>query len=167
VHKILLIIPVTHYLHQLNPNPIKRSMPLTSIANTQITIRVASLRESLNFPVYQEQNHRDSDNDTGKAIRDLNPDIGKDFSPKCPDQFWGQPSFLLSGYRSYFRGAKRPGLKVTIHLHLSPRLRMSGAIPLFSVGVDKNNCNFYFNHLFELTRTTVYRWGDNEEDCLI
>lgn len=55
VHKILLIFPVTHYLHQLNTKLRTHSMQLTSIVNTQITIRVASPRESLYFHVvYQE-----------------------------------------------------------------------------------------------------------------
>jgi hypothetical protein len=66
MHKILLIFPVTHYLHQLNTKLRTHSKQLTPIVNTQITIRVASPRESLGFHVvYQEQNHRYSDNDTG------------------------------------------------------------------------------------------------------
>ena len=54
------------------------------------------------------------------------------------------PASYLSGYRSYFRAARRPRLKLTIHLQLARRLRMSGATPLLSAGVDMNNSNFYF-----------------------
>jgi hypothetical protein len=35
-----------------------------------------------------------------------------------------------SGYWGFLPGGKRPGAKVTIHLHLVSKLKMSGVIPL-------------------------------------
>jgi hypothetical protein len=39
----------------------------------------------------------------------------------------GPPSLLFIGYRGSLFGG---GVKLTIHLHLVPRLRMSGVVPL-------------------------------------
>jgi hypothetical protein len=50
--------------------------------------------------------------------------------PGRPYQLWGPPSFLFSGYRGYYRGVNRPGVKLTTHLHLVLRWRMNGAVPL-------------------------------------
>jgi hypothetical protein len=49
----------------------------------------------------------------------LNPSSGKRFfsSPKCPDQLWGLPNFLFSGYCGSF-----PGVKQAVHeVNHSPR----------------------------------------------
>jgi len=40
---------------------------------------------------------------------------------------WCSPSLLFNGYRSSFRGVKRPKLEGS-HVHLVPRLKMSGVI---------------------------------------
>jgi hypothetical protein len=58
------------------------------------------------------------------------PMIGFFPSPPRPDRFWGPPSLLFNGHWGalpcvYFGR----DLKLTIHLHLVPRLRISGAIP--------------------------------------
>jgi hypothetical protein len=56
-------------------------------------------------------------------------------SPKLPDQLRGLPSFIFSGHRDSFARVKRPVLMLTTHLHLTPTLRISGAIllvPLYS-----------------------------------
>jgi len=51
-------------------------------------------------------------------------------SPSRPHWYWGPPSLLYSGYRGLLpRGWSGRGAKLTTHLHLVPRLRMSGAIP--------------------------------------
>ena len=34
------------------------------------------------------------------------------FSPKGVDSLWGSPSLPFNGYRGYFPGVKRPGLRV-------------------------------------------------------
>lgn len=47
-------------------------------------------------------------------------------SPKGPDHFLGPPSPLLSGYWGFGWG-----IMLTIHLHLTLRLWMSGVIPKF------------------------------------
>lgn len=44
--------------------------------------------------------------------------------PKLPDWLWFSPSFLVGGYGGHFSGIKRPGVKLTNHLHTVPRLRM-------------------------------------------
>jgi hypothetical protein len=45
-------------------------------------------------------------------------------STQHPDGLWGPPSFAYNGYRQLFpRGWSGRGVKVTIHLHLVPRLR--------------------------------------------
>jgi hypothetical protein len=51
------------------------------------------------------------------------------FSAKRPDRLWAPPNCLLSGYR----GAKRPGLELATDFHILPRLRMTGAMPLFTL----------------------------------
>jgi len=38
-------------------------------------------------------------------------------SPPRPERLWGPPSLLSSGYEV----VKRPGLKLTAHLHLIPK----------------------------------------------
>ena len=43
--------------------------------------------------------------------------------------FWGPPNPLFNGYRSSQPGVKRPEVKLTTHLHLVLRLRISGDIP--------------------------------------
>jgi hypothetical protein len=53
---------------------------------------------------------------------------GKEFLlyPLCPDQLWGPPSLLRSGYRGPFPGIKRGwGVTLVTHPHLVPRSRMS------------------------------------------
>ena len=47
-------------------------------------------------------------------------------SPKCQDLFWGPPILLLNGYWGSLPGLKCWGVKLTTHLHLVPRLRISG-----------------------------------------
>jgi hypothetical protein len=47
------------------------------------------------------------------------------FSPKCPGRLWGPPNLLFIVYR---RKSGR-GVKLTSHLHVVPRLKLSGAIP--------------------------------------
>jgi hypothetical protein len=165
VHKILPAFPVTHHLHQLNTKRRTHSMRLTSILITQIAIRVASPRSSLNF-------HFIRNRITGIVIMLRAGQSGiripiwaKTFLRNVQTSLG--PTQLPIKYRSYLRGAKRPGLLLTFHLHLPPRLRTNGAIPLFSAGMDKNNCNFYCHHWFDLTRMTVCRWGSNGENCHI
>ena len=55
-------------------------------------------------------------------------------SPKRPDRLWGPPSLLFNGYRGSFPkgggGCSGWGLNFTTHLHIFPRFRMTGAIPL-------------------------------------
>jgi len=54
---------------------------------------------------------------------DSNP--GRD--RKCPDCYGVYPASFSRGTRVHGQG-----MKLTTHLHLVPRLRMSGGVPLFS-----------------------------------
>jgi len=49
---------------------------------------------------------------------------------KRPDHLWRWPSLLFNRYRGSFPGIGGQCLRLTTHVHLVPRLRMSGAIPL-------------------------------------
>jgi hypothetical protein len=47
------------------------------------------------------------------------------FSPQCPDQLWGPPTLLSSGYWGLFLQRKSGwSMRLITHLHLLPRLRM-------------------------------------------
>ena len=63
---------------------------------------------------------------TAWLIRSSNPGRGKQ-SFSSPE---GLPSFLSSVHRNCFPGINRPGVNLATHLHLVPRLRMSGVPPL-------------------------------------
>jgi hypothetical protein len=45
--------------------------------------------------------------------------------------FWDPDSKLFSGYLDSFPGLKRLDVKLSTHLHLAQRFRMSGAVPPF------------------------------------
>jgi len=51
-------------------------------------------------------------------------------SQKHPDQLWGSPRLLFSGYVGAFLEVKQQGMKLTIHLHLVLMLRITGALLL-------------------------------------
>ena len=50
--------------------------------------------------------------------------------PEYPFFLWGPPSLLFGGYQGSFHMADWD-MKPSTHVHLVPRLRMSGAVPLF------------------------------------
>ena len=66
---------------------------------------------------------------------------------RIPHCLWGSPNLLFNRYRCSLPRAKRPGRKVTLHFHLVPMLRMSGAIPLLPpiclYGVDRGSFTVY------------------------
>jgi len=66
---------------------------------------------------------------------------------KLPDRLWGPPSLLFSWYRGLVpRTNIDRAVKSTTHLHLFPRLRISGAIfhsPIWLHGVYTNNSLCY------------------------
>ena len=71
---------------------------------------------------------------TGKpSNRSSIPGEGKGFfSPvKCPDRYWDPPNFLPNERptRALPQGLIGHGMKLTTHLHLSPRLGTTGATP--------------------------------------
>jgi len=50
--------------------------------------------------------------------------------PKCPDCLWGPSSLLFNGNKGFFTERQSgQGVKLTNHLRLVPRLRMTGTIP--------------------------------------
>jgi len=68
---------------------------------------------------------------TGRSDdRGWSPGGGWEFfsSTPCPDQLWGPPSLISTGYRGCFPGVKRLGREADHSLHLLPR-RMRGAVP--------------------------------------
>jgi hypothetical protein len=68
---------------------------------------------------------------------------GFDISPKRSDRLWGPPIVLLYEYRGSFSRKSGSGVKLTTHLHLVQRLRMSGATPPLMAWSRKNlTCQF-------------------------
>jgi hypothetical protein len=60
-----------------------------------------------------------------------NPGRGIIFSSaQHPNQQLGLPILVFNGYKHLSQGACGWGMKMTIHLHLALRPRMSGVIPL-------------------------------------
>ena len=51
-------------------------------------------------------------------------------SPKHPDRLWGTPTSYSTGTGVLSRKSSSRGVKLTPHLHLGPRFRISGAIYL-------------------------------------
>jgi len=43
-------------------------------------------------------------------------------------RLWGSPSLIFNGYRGGGGGGSGRGVKFSTHLHLVPKLRMSGAL---------------------------------------
>jgi hypothetical protein len=87
------------------------------------------------------------------TVRDSNPRQGQEIlSSQCPDQFWGPPSLLFSGYRCSYLRVKRQGLEVNHHLHLVPRLRMGGGSPLLPL----HACMAWKWKLYLFTLVTSY-----------
>jgi hypothetical protein len=77
---------------------------------------------------------RDSDWAEGWAIKKVRTMSSRDkrlvTPPKCPDHSWGPPSFIFNEYRELFPyGQCDRRVRLTTHLNLLARLRMSGAIP--------------------------------------
>jgi len=77
-------------------------------------------------------------------------------SQNRPYWHWGPSSLLFRRYCGSFPEVKRPGMKITTHLYLVPRLRMSGARPVLhlyafmeSTGITLpfNSCRFRDGHL--------------------
>jgi hypothetical protein len=57
-------------------------------------------------------------------------------SSKHPDRLCDPPSLLFNGYGSSLLWVKCMSVKLTTYLHPVPRLRMSGATPLFRFNDD-------------------------------
>ena len=71
------------------------------------------------------------------TVQGSNPNSGKGFfsSPKHPDGVWSLPSYYSMGASVQFWDKSGRGVKLTIHHHLVPRLRVSGAelvLPLYA-----------------------------------
>ena len=80
--------------------------------------------------------------------------------PKSPQRFWHPPTLLFHGYRGSFQGIKRPGHDVYHLPHLTSRLRMSGAIPLFPYtlhGVHRANFVLLFVRFLFLTSSKLLK----------
>jgi len=64
------------------------------------------------------------------TVRVLNPDEHKRLSPKVSRTAMGSTQLAVQSVPAFCTGVKTDGVKLTAHLHLVPRLRMSGAVPL-------------------------------------
>jgi len=70
-----------------------------------------------------------SDLATGWAYRGSSPSRCKGVFSKCLERIRGPPSPLLKAYEALFPGVESGrGARVTAHLHLVPKLRITGAI---------------------------------------
>jgi len=49
-----------------------------------------------------------------------------------PDRLWSPHTLVFNGYEGSFQGVSGLGLKLAPHLHLMPKLRINGVIPLLS-----------------------------------
>jgi hypothetical protein len=69
--------------------------------------------------------------DPNNTVRGSNPASNRLFSsPKRLDRLWGPSSLLINGYRGALSWEQScRGFMLTTHLHLLPRLWMSGVIP--------------------------------------
>jgi hypothetical protein len=69
---------------------------------------------------------------------DANTVGARDFSllQNHPDQFWGPPRLLFSGYQGSFMEVKQLGLEVDTQLRLVPRLRMTNSCYLQSTQLN-------------------------------
>jgi len=65
----------------------------------------------------------------------LNASRGKRFfsSPKHPEWLWGLPSCIFKAIQGPSPEVKDWGTMLNTHLHLTPRLRMSGSTPLLTL----------------------------------
>ena len=95
---------------------------------------------------------------------DNKPDRGKKFfaSLKRSGRLWHPPpTRLFHRYREVFPGGKSGrGVKLTTHLHLLPRLRMSGVIyplPICLFGVHTDNYPTDGGRRFLKTLTHIYQ----------
>jgi len=56
--------------------------------------------------------------------------------PKHPDQLWGSPILLFSGYQGIHpHGYSSQGMRLTTHLHVGQRLTTNAAIPPLHLSV--------------------------------
>jgi hypothetical protein len=90
--------------------------------------------------------------------------MNKRFSPKLPDRFWVPSNYLFNEYMGkFFRKLNSRDVKLTIYLHLIPRLQMSVALPphlpqavMASTGTRcctlRNKCLEFLYTLQHLTR---------------
>jgi hypothetical protein len=82
-------------------------------------------------------------------------------SPKRPDRIRRPPSLLFSGYRRFILGVKRPGHKLTTYLHIVPRLRMSGAIPLLPYMPSWHGQGQLYPYHFTAVAPLLTLWPDS------
>jgi len=81
-------------------------------------------------------------------------------SPTCPDWLREAPSVLLSGYRILLQKQSVRGLKLTLHLHLAPRLKLSGAL-LYTATLlhHVHSDNFSFSLVTVISGTNISHSG--------
>jgi hypothetical protein len=70
------------------------------------------------------------------------------------------PASYSMGIRGSFPGVKRPGVKLTTHLHLVPKSRMSGAIPPFPQYAVMVWCSVKGQGQLDLLLLTYREWCD-------
>jgi hypothetical protein len=83
-------------------------------------------------------------------------------SSKVPNQFWGPLSLLFNGYQWRFLWVySGRDVKLNTHLHLLPRVGMSGPVPPLSLhGMHRDNFTFIkycrFFGLIDISKSNPY-----------
>ena len=130
-------------------NSVKLEVRTNKITDkTNVRVRSVSLQDhfhvmSQNHHHYNQHQYRRncmpelcsycSDYATCRMMRDSHPGKDKIVSSSSrgrPGRLWGPLSLLLNGYRILFLGQSGRCMKFAKRLHLLPRLRTSGALPL-------------------------------------
>jgi hypothetical protein len=105
------------------------------------------------------------------TIRTANPSKDKRFfsSPKLPYRLWGPRSLLFIKHRGSFPGVNGRGVKLTIHLHRVPKIRMSGAIhllPIYAIMAWKEEKTLLWTLPVALM-TKIKHWKQEFENVIV
>ena len=105
--------------------------PLTYRSRVQLIIIFSTFTGNVRWPSQY------SDCFTGGTVQGSSPGSSRGLfsSPKHRYRLWGHPASYSMGTAVMFWAKSGRGVKLTIHLHLLQRIRVSGAIPVLSLYV--------------------------------
>ena len=106
------------------PCMVVRSVIIWKTPTSLLHFSFAFIRHIKQYCTYKEPRRRRHYTDwaTNWTFQASDPGVPRNIrSPKCPHRLWGPPSLLPNGQRS--------GVKLTTHLHVAARLRISSTIP--------------------------------------